>query len=197
MLNYCGIVATILKMETGRIFSMSGINSGHHNLPRYEISLKSNNVEFVRYCGGHFENGDRQNFSMSGINSGHHNLPTYEMSSKSDNVEFERYCGDRQKFFNVGNQFGTSLSTQISNFDDIRQCLIFAAILQMATAGNFSISGINSRHHNLPTYEMSLKSDNVEFVQYCGGHFENGDRQKFFNVRKNSGHHIYPHMKCC
>jgi hypothetical protein len=25
-------------------------------------------------------------------------------------------------------------------------------------------------------YEMLLKSDNVEFVQYCGGHFENGDR---------------------
>jgi hypothetical protein len=24
-----------------------------------QISLKSNNVEFVRYCGGHFENGDR------------------------------------------------------------------------------------------------------------------------------------------
>jgi hypothetical protein len=23
--------------------------------------------------------------------------------------------------------------------------------------------------------EMSLKSDNVEFVRYCGGHFENGD----------------------
>jgi hypothetical protein len=59
MLNFCGIVAAILKMETGRNFSMSGINSGHHNLPTYEISLKSNNVEFVRYCGGHFENGDR------------------------------------------------------------------------------------------------------------------------------------------
>ena len=29
--------------------------------------------------------------------------------------------------------------------------------------------------YNLPTYEMSLKSDNVEFVRYCGGHFENGD----------------------
>jgi hypothetical protein len=26
------------------------------------------------------------------------------------------------------------------------------------------------------TYQMALKSDNVEFVQYCGGHFENGDR---------------------
>ena len=47
-----------LKMATGRNFSMSGINSGYHNLPTYEM-LKSDNVEFVRYCGGHFENGDR------------------------------------------------------------------------------------------------------------------------------------------
>ena len=84
---------------------------------------------------------------------------------KSNNVEF----------FNVGNQFGTSLSTHISNFDDIGQCWIFAAILKMATVRNFSMSGINSGHHNLPTYEMSLKLDNVEFVWYCGGHFENGD----------------------
>jgi hypothetical protein len=59
MLIFCGIVTAILKMETGRNFSMSGINSGHHNLPTYEISLKSNNVEFVQYCGTHFENGDQ------------------------------------------------------------------------------------------------------------------------------------------
>jgi hypothetical protein len=59
MLNLCGIVAAILKMATGRNISMSGINSGHHNLPTNEISLKSDNVEFVRYCGSHFENGDR------------------------------------------------------------------------------------------------------------------------------------------
>ena len=54
-------MATILKMATGRNFSMSGINLGHHNLhvPTYEMSLKSDIVEFVRYCGGHFENGDR------------------------------------------------------------------------------------------------------------------------------------------
>jgi hypothetical protein len=58
MLNFCGIVVAILKMETGRNFSISGINSGHHNLPTYEMSLKSDNVEFVRYCDGHFENGD-------------------------------------------------------------------------------------------------------------------------------------------
>ena len=93
MLNFRGIVVAILKMETGSNFSMSGINSGHHNLPTYEISLKSNNVEFVRFCGGHLKMVTGRNFSMSGINSGHHNLPTYEMSLKSDNVEFVQYCG--------------------------------------------------------------------------------------------------------
>ena len=58
MLNLCGIVVAILKMVTGRNCSMSGINSRHHNLPTYEMSLKSDNVEFVWYCGGHFENGE-------------------------------------------------------------------------------------------------------------------------------------------
>jgi hypothetical protein len=48
-------MSAIFKMD----FSMSGINSGHHNLPTYEMALKSDNVEFVRYCDGHFENGDR------------------------------------------------------------------------------------------------------------------------------------------
>ena len=57
MLNLCGIVVAILKMATGRNFSMSGINSGHHYLPTYQI-LISDNVEFLRYCGGHFENGE-------------------------------------------------------------------------------------------------------------------------------------------
>jgi hypothetical protein len=49
-------MAAILKMAIDRKFSMSGINSGHHNLPTYEMALKSDNVEFVRYYGGHFEN---------------------------------------------------------------------------------------------------------------------------------------------
>jgi hypothetical protein len=31
MLNFCGIVMAILKMETGGNFSMSGINSGRWN----------------------------------------------------------------------------------------------------------------------------------------------------------------------
>jgi hypothetical protein len=59
MLNLYGIVAAILKLATGRNFSMSGIILEHHNLPTYEMALKSDNVEFVRYCGGHFENGDQ------------------------------------------------------------------------------------------------------------------------------------------
>ena len=51
MLNFCGIVVAILKMAIGRNFSMSGIDSGE--------PLKSKNGEFLRYCVGHFENGER------------------------------------------------------------------------------------------------------------------------------------------
>ena len=59
MLNIYGIVVAILKMATGRNFSMLAINSGHHYLLTYQILIISNNVEFLQYCGGHFENGDR------------------------------------------------------------------------------------------------------------------------------------------
>jgi hypothetical protein len=61
--------------------------------------------------------------------------------------------------------------------------------MKMAAGRNFSMSGINSGHHNLPTYEMSLKSDNVEFVWYCGGHFENGDRDRDIKFDILIGHH--------
>ena len=47
MLNFCGIVAAILKMAIGRNFSMSGINSGHYYLPTYQILMISENVEFL------------------------------------------------------------------------------------------------------------------------------------------------------
>jgi hypothetical protein len=48
MLNFCGIVAAILKMAIGRNFSMSGINLGHHYLPTYQILMISENVEFLQ-----------------------------------------------------------------------------------------------------------------------------------------------------
>jgi hypothetical protein len=47
MLNFCGIVVAILKMKTGRNLSMSGINSGDHYLPTYQILMISDNVEFL------------------------------------------------------------------------------------------------------------------------------------------------------
>jgi hypothetical protein len=55
MLNFLGIVVAILKMATSRNCSMSGINLGHH----YQVVMISDNVDFLRYCGGHFENGDQ------------------------------------------------------------------------------------------------------------------------------------------
>ena len=70
MLNFCGIVVAILKMgagrncsmSAGRNFSMSGINSGHHYLPTYQILMISDNVDFLHPIfmpcfGSHFENG--------------------------------------------------------------------------------------------------------------------------------------------
>ena len=42
-LIFCGIVVAILKMETGRNFAMSGINSEHH-LPTYEFLI-------LNFCG--------------------------------------------------------------------------------------------------------------------------------------------------
>jgi hypothetical protein len=49
-LNVCGIVAAILKMATGRNFSMSGINSGHHYLPTYQILMILDNVAQIQHC---------------------------------------------------------------------------------------------------------------------------------------------------
>jgi hypothetical protein len=57
----------------------------------------------------------------------------------------------------------------------LKICGIVAAILKMVTARNFSMSAINLRHHYLPTYQILMISDNVENLQYCGCHFENGD----------------------
>ena len=71
MLNLCGIVAAILKMATARNFSMSGINSGHHNLPTYEMSLNLCGIVVTI-----FKMATTRKFSMSGLYSGHHNLPT-------------------------------------------------------------------------------------------------------------------------
>ena len=157
MLNFCDIVAAILKMETGRNFSMSGINSGHHNLPTYEISLKSNNVKFVRYCGSHFEMATGKNFLMS-------------ESIRDIIIYLHMKCRWNRTMLNL--------------------CGIVAAILKMATGRNFSMLGINSGHHYLPTYQILMISDNVEFLPpifyaffFCS-HFQNGRHLE--NFAKNA-----------
>jgi hypothetical protein len=43
-------------------------------------------------------------------------------------------------------------------------CGIVVVILKMATSRSFSMSGINSVHHYLPTYQILMISDNVEFL---------------------------------
>jgi hypothetical protein len=43
-------------------------------------------------------------------------------------------------------------------------CSIVVAILKMVTATNFPMSGINSGHYYLPTYQILMISDNVEFL---------------------------------
>ena len=81
-------------MATGRNFSMSGINSGHHYLPTYQILMISDNVEFCGIVVAILKMVNSRNCSMSRINSGHHYLPTYKIVMISDNVDILRYCGD-------------------------------------------------------------------------------------------------------
>jgi hypothetical protein len=67
-------------------------------------------------------------------------------------------------------------------------CGIVATILKMAIGRNFSMSRINSGHHYLPTYQILMISDNVEFLPPIfmpgfGSHFENGRHlENFENV---------------
>jgi hypothetical protein len=132
MLNLCGIVVAILKMATGRKFSIAGINSGHHNLHTYEMSLKSDNVEFVRYCGGQFWKW----------------RPVEICQCRESIQDFIIY--PHIKFW----WYRTMLNL----------CCIVAAILKMATDRHFSMLGINSGHHYLPTYQILMILGNAEFL---------------------------------
>ena len=163
-------VTAILKMATVEIFQCRDIII----YPHIKFWWYRTMLNFCGIVVAILKMATGRNCSMSGINSGHHYLPpnfddTYQILMISDNV-------------------GTSLSTHISNFcgtvvailkmnqTTLNFCGIVVAILKMATGRNCSMSGINSEHHYLPTYQILMISDNVKFVWYCGGHFENGDR---------------------
>ena len=65
----------------------------------------------------------------------------------------------------------------------------------MATSRNCSMSRINSGHHYLPTYQILMISDNVEFLWYCGGHFKMATSRNYLMSGINSGHHYLPTYK--
>ena len=53
-------------------------------------------------------------------------------------------------------------------------CGIVVAILKMVNGRNFSMSGINSGHHYLPTYQTMLNYYRPIFMSCFGSHFQNG-----------------------
>jgi hypothetical protein len=149
MLNFCSIVTTILKMATGRNFSMSGINSGHHNLPTYE--KVAFDLFFKPIVSGRF--GRLHNRLIIIISY------YYHYSSLSFFLSFFP-CTMNLSMADLRN-YWTEFHETWWSYRYMR---------------NFSMSRINSGHHYLPTYQILMISENVEFLRYCGGHFENGDR---------------------
>jgi hypothetical protein len=144
MLNFCGIVAAILKMKTGRNFSMSGINLGHHNLPTYEISLKSNNVEF-EWCPKLIP--DIEKFLPVAIFK-----MTATISHKFNIVRFQRHFICREIFRCRESIRDIIIYLHMKfrwNRTMLNLCGIIATILKMETSRNFSMSTMQSVHLNL------------------------------------------------
>ena len=129
MLNFCGIVVAILKMETGR--NQFGTSQSTHIWNVVEIGQCWIAVLWKMATGRNF----RRQESIQDIIIYPH----------------MKWCWNRTM---------------------LNLCGIVVAILKMATGRNFSMSG----HHYLPTYQILMIPDNVEFLQYYGGHFGNGAR---------------------
>jgi hypothetical protein len=162
MLNLWGIVVTILKMGNGRIFSMSGINSGHHmkcwNRPM--LNMCGIVVAAISYVGRLWCPKlipDIEKFLP---------FPIFKMATTIPHI------------FNIGRfQHFIWCPELIPDIEKIlpnmkwrwnrtmlNLCGIVVTILNMATGRTFSMSGINSGHHYLPTYQILMISDNVEFA---------------------------------
>jgi hypothetical protein len=130
----------------------------------YEMALKSDNVEFVWYCGSHFVNDNGRNFSMSGINSGHHYLPTYQILIDSWHWKISTGLYFQNGHHNIAKIQHCPISSQFDMWvdNDVKNWF--------STLNNF---------YCLPFSKwppILMMSDNVEFLRYCGGHFENGDQ---------------------
>ena len=71
-------------------------------------------------------------------------------------------------------------------------CGIVVDILKMATSRNFSMSGINSRQYNLPTYEMSLNRTMLNLCDILVAILKMATGRNFSMSGINSGHHYLP-----
>jgi hypothetical protein len=71
-------------------------------------------------------------------------------------------------------------------------CDIVVAILKMATSRNCSMSGLNSGHYYLPTYQILMISENVEFVRIVVAILKMATGRNFSMSEINSGHHNLP-----
>ena len=98
-------------------------------------------------------------------------------------------------FFNVGNQFGTSLSTQISNFDDIGQCWIFAVLrwpfwkwrpVEIVQCRESIRDIIIYPHIKFWSHRIMLNFYRPYFMPYFGSHFENGRHLEILKTQNYS-----------
>jgi hypothetical protein len=101
-----------------------------------------------------------RNCSMSGINSGHHYLTAYQIVMISHNVEF--WDNDVPNWFSTLNNFYRSPFSKLPP-----QYLKYSTLSDIIKIWYVGRSC---------TYQILVISDNVEFLWYCGGHFENGDQ---------------------
>jgi hypothetical protein len=149
-------------------------------------------VDFLRYCGGHFENSNQLKLF---------NVGNQFRTSLSTHIKLWWY----RTMLNFCDIVVTILKMAHHNTAKIQHCPISSqfdmwvdndVLNWFPTLNNFYwllfskwppqyrkksiLSDIitiwNSGHHYLPTYQIVMISDNVDFFRYCGGHFENGDR---------------------
>jgi hypothetical protein len=158
-------------MATGRHFSMSG----HHYLLTYKILMISDNVEFLPISTTFDMSVDYDvpNWFLTSKNFYRSPFSKWPPQYRTNSILFD---------FNVLNWFPTSKNFYQSPFSklppqyrknstlfDFKGSFWFIFVLwrsfwKWRPVENFSMSGINSRHHYLPTYQILMISDNVEFL---------------------------------
>jgi hypothetical protein len=170
MLNLCVIVVAILKMATLEIFQcrewIRDIIIYPHMKCRWNRTIK------IQQCP------ISSKFDMWVDNDVPNWFPTLKYFYRSPFSKWppQYRKNNYMKFFNIRNQFGTSLSTHISNCDDIGQCWIFAVLWRPfwkwrpveIVQCRESIPRIDSRHWSISTgchFQNALQ--NIAKIQHC------------------------------